>query len=143
MAEPTSSGAAGLVGWKLLGGAAGIAAGGITLASFVVVLMTWPKNFRELAVVLISTFLCSLGVGAFVILYFDLLRFAIDVPLMQQVVAIIAMGALLFVCGLPGWLIVRSAFLWMSRRQDSDLAELAEDLADGVRGVIAGGERRA
>lgn len=141
MAEPTSSGAGAMLGWKLLGGAAGIAASGIALASFVVILMTWPKTLRELAVALISTVSSSLGVGAGVILYFDLARLTVGVTDLQLFVAIVAMGGLLFICGLPGWLLVRAAFRWMERRRDSDIAELAEDFADGVRGVIRGGDR--
>ncbi len=133
MAADGASGAAGLAGWKLIGGAAGMAAGGVTLAAIVVMLMTWPKSFRELAVALISTVLSSLAGGAAVIIHFDLLRHVIGAPDLQTYVALIAGLGIVFACGLPGWLLVRAGFKWMERRRDKDLAELA----DAIRGAMA------
>jgi Kef-type K+ transport system membrane component KefB len=128
MAEPATSGVAGVAGWKLIGGAAGIAAGGMTLSAFVVMLMTWPKTFREIAVALISTALSSCTLGAATILYFDLLRFVVSGPKEQVYVALVALLGLVFFCGLPGWLLVRSAFKWMEKRKDKDFGELIGDV---------------
>lgn len=134
MAEPASSGVAGVAGWKLIGGVAGITAGGITLSTVVVMLMTWPKSAREFAVALISTVLCSIAGGAAVILWLDLLRF-LRGPSDQVYVALVALLGLVFVCGLPGWLLVRAAFKWMERRQAKDIGELIAE----ARRDIAGG----
>ncbi|WP_349743940.1 hypothetical protein [Roseateles cavernae] len=134
MPEPSSSGVAGLAGWKLLGGAAGIAAGGVTLAAVVVMLMTWPKTASELAVALISTVLSSLAGGAAVIIYFDLLRHVIGASDLHTYVALMAGLGIVFTCGLPGWLLVRAAFSWMERRRDKDLGELADDVRSAIGG---------
>lgn len=134
MAEPASSGVAGVAGWKLIGGAAGIAAGGMTLSAFVVMLMTWPKTFREIAVALISTALSSCTLGAAAILYFDLLRYVVSGPREQVYVALVALLGLVFFCGLPGWLLVRSAFKWMEKRKDKDFGELIDDVRRDFKG---------
>jgi hypothetical protein len=72
MSEPTSSAAGGLFAWKLVGGAAGFAAGGAGLAAIIVMLMTPPRSPREWAVGLISTVLGSICGGAVVVQHFAL-----------------------------------------------------------------------
>lgn len=145
MPEPTtSSAAAGAVGWKLIGGAAGVLGIGASAATVVVMCMSQPRSPKEWAVALISTVLSSIGGGAYCILKFGLL-----VPVLaassdvELVLALMGMLGIVFACGLPGWAIVRWGFAWMQKREGRDLAEVARDAADDVRGVIAGGRDHA
>lgn len=122
MPEPgAGTSAAGILGWKALGGAAGIAAGGAGLAALVVMLMTRPRDQREWAVSLICTVLGSICGGAVVIMHFDLQRW------MDSPTGLMAVLGIVFACGLPGWTLVRSAFTWMERRHNKDLGELIQD----------------
>jgi hypothetical protein len=138
MPEPTtSSAAAGAVGWKLIGGAAGAAGIGAAAASVVVMCMTQPRTAKEWAVALISTVLASVGGGAFVILRFGLLGPIITAPNdMELVLRLMGMLGVVFACGLPGWAIVRWAFNWMAKREGKDLGEVVGDAVSTARGVI-------
>lgn len=142
MPEPTtSSAAAGAVGWKLIGGAAGAAGLGAAAASIVVMCMSPPRSTREWAVALISTVLSSVGGGAFVILKFSLLRpIAGATNDVDLVLALMGMLGIVFACGLPGWAMVRWAFNWMAKREGKDLGEVAADAANSVRSVIGRGQ---
>lgn len=133
MAEPTSSGAAGLVGWKLLGGAAGVAGIGAGLAATVVMLMTPPRSPREWAVGLISTVVSSVAGGAWVLNWLGMSDLA-----SRGFVGLATLFGLCFACGLPGWTIVRAAFTWMAKRQALDLCELVRQAADDARGAGKG-----
>lgn len=134
MAEPTSSGAAGFAGWKLIGGAAGVAAGGAGLAAIVVMLMTPPRSPREWAVGLISTVVCSVAGGSWVLHWLGLADLANSGP-----TGLATLFGLCFACGLPGWALVRALFTWLERRRDKDIGELVHDAAAEVRDVLPGG----
>lgn len=132
MAEPTSSSAAaGFAGWKLIGGAAGVVAGGAGLASVVVMLMTPPRSAREWAVGLISTVVCSIAGGSWLLHWLGMGDMATSGP-----AGLATLFGLCFACGLPGWALVRALFTWIERRRDKDLAELATDAAASVKEVI-------
>lgn len=133
MAEPTSSGVAGVAGWNLVGGAAGVAAGGAGLAAIVVMLMTPPRSPREWAVGLISTVVSSVAGGAWVLNWLGMSDLA-----GRGFVGLATLFGLCFACGLPGWTIVRAAFTWMAKRQSMDLGELARQAADDARSVGKG-----
>ncbi|MCV2365525.1 hypothetical protein LNV23_18915 [Paucibacter sp. DJ1R-11] len=130
MAEPTSSGAAGLLGWKLIGGAAGFAAGGASLAAVVVMIMTPPRSVKEWAVGLISTVVCSVAGGAWLLHWLGMDDLAASGP-----AGLATLFGLCFACGLPGWALVRAIFSWMAKRKDKDIAELAGE----VRSIVTGG----
>jgi len=135
MSEPASSAAAGVAGWKLIGGAAGAAGIGAAMAAIVVMCMTLPRSLREWAVALISTVICSLGGGALVILKFNLLgavaQAGSDIDLLVTLMGVLG---IVFACGLPGWAVVRWVFNWLDKRKDRDLGEIVGE----VRGVIGG-----
>lgn len=133
MAEPASSGAAGFAGWKLIGGAAGVAGGAAALASIVVMLMTPPRSPREWAVGLISTVVTSIAGGSWLLHWLGLADLATTGP-----AGLAVLFGLCFACGLPGWALVRWAFTWMERRKDKDLGEVAGEAAQSVRDVIGG-----
>lgn len=121
MSDPASSAAGAAFGWKLAGGAAGVAAGGAGLAAIVVMLMQQPRSKREWAVGLISTVVGSIAGGAFVVQKFELQGW------MNSYTGLVALLGLCFACGLPAWSIVRWSFTWMLRREGKDLGEVIED----------------
>jgi hypothetical protein len=122
VSEPTSSAAGGLFAWKVVGGAAGFAAGGAGLAAIIVMLMTPPRSRREWAVGLISTVLGSICGGAVVVQHF-----ALQAWLTSGYVGLVAVMGLAFACGLPAWAVVRWGFTWIIKRQDKDLGEVIAD----------------
>jgi hypothetical protein len=122
MSEPFSGTAAGVAGWKLLGGLAGMGAIGAGLAAVVVMSMTKPKTDQEWRVALISTLVGSIGGGACLVRYLGIQNWADDV------FGMVAMLALVFACGLPAWALVRALFKYLDKHKDDDLLELAEDV---------------
>jgi hypothetical protein len=132
MAEPTSSGAAaGFAGWKLIGGMAGAPSGDAGLASVVVMCMTPPRSAREWAVGLISTVVCSVAGGGWLLHWLGLSDMAASGP-----AGLATLFGLCFACGLPGWALVRALFTWLGRRDGKDIAEIARDAAADVRDVL-------
>lgn len=128
MSEPVTSAAGGVAGWKLIGGMAGIAAGGAGLAALVVMCMTPPRSTKEWAVGLTSTVVGSVSGGAAVIQYFGLQSWA------HEPTGLVAMIGLCFACGLPAWAIVRWLFNYINKRQQAGIEEIAAE----VRKQIAG-----
>jgi predicted exporter len=126
MSEPISGGAAGVAGWKLIGGLAGAGAIGAGLAAIVVMCITTPRSPREWAVGLISTVMGSIGGGAAVIQHFELQAWA------QTPIGLVAMLGLVFSCGLPGWAIVRWLFNYIVRRQGAGIDDIAADVRKGL-----------
>lgn len=117
MTEPASTAAGGLALYKL--GAFGFAA---VLAAIVVMAMTLPKSPREFVVATISTAVCSICGGAFVVRWFELAHWA------QDDIGVIAIGGVIFVAGLPAWVIVRAWFAWAEARKGAGLPELVREL---------------
>lgn len=98
------------------------------LAAVVVMAMTPPNSFKEFVVGLISTLIASLSGGAALVSYLGL------TALVDDPWGLATVGGMFFVCGLPGWLIVRGFFLWVNRRRHMDLAELLKDAKRGYLG---------
>lgn len=122
MSEPISGTAAGVAGWKVIGGLAGMGAIGAGLAAFVVMAMTKPKSDQEWRVALISTLVGSIGGGAALVRYLGIQHWA------QDLFGVVAMLALSFACGLPAWALVRALFLYLEKRRDADLVEIAKEV---------------
>lgn len=122
MSEPISTGAAGVAGWKLLGGLAGMGAIGAGLAAVVVMSMTKPKSEQEWRVALISTVMGSVGGGACLARYLGIQHWADD-P-----IGLVALLCVVFACGLPAWALVRALFRYLDKHKDDDLAELVQDV---------------
>ena len=104
------------------------------LATIVVMVMTLPRNRGEWAVALISTVVASLCGGAALIQYLGLASW------MTTTNGTMALGGIYFVCGLPGWSLVRWVFNFLEKRKDKDLAEIAAEVADDARQIVAGGK---
>lgn len=127
MSEPGPLTAAGGIALYKLGAFGFVA----VLAAVVVMAMTLPKTVREFVVAMISTSVSSICGGAFVVRWFGIGSWANDD------VGVIALGGIIFVCGLPAWVLVRAWFKWAERRRDKDLAEMASDLAE-LRKAVTG-----
>lgn len=121
--EPTSTGAAAGFGiGKGIAALGGMGAIGAALASIVVMCIMTPRSAKEWAVGLISTVVSSIGGGAFVIVHFGLQSWASDF------FGLVAMIALVFVCGLPGWALVRWTFNYIIKNQGATITEVADEL---------------
>ena len=99
---------------------AGLSAFGV-LAVIVVMAITPPKSFSEFVVGLISTVVASLSGGSALVSYLGMTK------LVNDPFGLATIGGVMFVCGLPGWLLVRAFFMWAQRRRHMDLAELMRD----------------
>jgi len=126
VSEPTTTGIGAALGWKAVGGAAGVAAGGLTLGTIVVMLMRKPRTDPEWAVAIISSVASSLGFASLIVLHWSLQKWA------ESLFGLMTLGSLYFACSLPGWMLVRWLFNWMNRREDKDLAEVAAE----VKGLL-------
>lgn len=127
--EPTStSSAAGLLAWKLIGGLAGIGAIGAGLATIVVMCVLRPRTQSEWVVGIISTVMGSVCGGAFVVQHYDLQHWAYN-PF-----GMVAMIGLVFACGLPAWAIVRWTFNYIDKNQSRDIAEIVSELREQAKG---------
>lgn len=125
MSEPLS-GAGAAIGWKALGGLAGMGAIGAGLATFVVMSMTRPKSDQEWRVALICTIVGSIGGGCALARYLGIQHWA------QDPIGLMGLICVIFTCGLPAWALVRAFFLFLEKRKDADLAEIVKD----VKGVL-------
>lgn len=96
---------------------AGLSAGAI-LAAIVVMAITPARNAREFIVGMVSTLVASLSGGAAAASYLGLTE------QVHNPWGLAMLGGLFFVCGLPGWLLVRAFFLWAERNKGKDLAQL-------------------
>lgn len=121
MAEPTSStGAAGYALWKIAI-ALGIPAG---LVSIVVMLWIQPKSPREWTMALICTVVSSISGGSYVIQRLELQDWVFTHT------GLMALGGVIFACGLPGWVLVRALFAWFDKRKGKDLGEMVAELKE-------------
>ena len=118
MTEPASTAFGGIALYKLglLGAFAAV------LVTIVVMAMTLPKTAREFAVAMICTVVASLGGGAFLIRWFDLQHWANDD------VGLVALAAVIFVCGLPAWVLVRGWFVYAELSKHMSLPDMIREL---------------
>ena len=121
MAEPVSSAAAGASMAKMAG--FGVISGLAFIFVSVVVLMTrMPRSRKEWAVMLISTLVSSLGIGSGIVVRYGLQHLA------QDWFGMVFLGGIIFVCGLPGWFIVRLWFNYVSKHDDADITDVIRDV---------------
>lgn len=126
MSEPISTGAAGVAGWKILGGLAGMGAIGAGLAAFVVMSLTKPKTDQEWRVALICTLVSSIGGGSALVRWLGFQHWVED-PF-----GMIAMLAFAFACGLPGWALIRALFVFLDKRKDAGIDEIVKDAKEMI-----------
>ena len=126
MSEPISGTAAGVFGWKAIGGLVGLTGIGASLAAYVVMAMTKPRTDQEWRVALISTLMGSIAGGAALVKYLNIQAWADDMFGMMGLVG------LCFSCGLPSWLIVRALFAYIDNKRDADLREIIRDVKEAL-----------
>lgn len=126
MPEPIPTGSSAAV--VKIYGLASVTIVSIVLVCLVVLLMRPPRSPQEWAVGLICTVVSSVGLGAAVIVRFSLQGLA------QNYAGVCALGLLVFVCGLPGWFIVRLAFNYMNRNESASLVDVIRDVRKAVKG---------
>lgn len=134
MEPTTSSTAAGVAGWKFIGGAAGAMGIGAAFGTIVVMLMTPPRSPKEWAVGLICSVVGSIAGGAYAIIKLGLLAVAVEAHDLQSLfLALCAMIGVAFACALPAWAIVRWVFTYIQNRQAKDIADVLKEAKDLAR----------
>lgn len=126
MSEPISGTAAGVFGWKVIGGLAGITGVGAGLAAYVVMSMTKPRTNQEWHVALISTLMGSIGGGSALVMYLDIQHWA------DKLFGMMGLLGICFACGLPAWLLVRALFVYIEKKKDADLSEIIRDVKEVI-----------
>ena len=94
----------------------------IAAVATVVIMMRFPRSPQEWAVGLICTVVSSLTGGAFIIVRWGLHEWVTDIW------GVIALGGFFFVCGLPGWAIVRWTFNFINRQEGKTIIEVVKEL---------------
>ena len=118
MTEPASTAFGGIALYKL----GLLSAFAAVLVTIVVMAMTLPKTAREFAVAMICTVVASLGCGALLIRWFDLQHWANDD------IGLVALAAVIFVCGLPAWVLVRGWFVYAELSKHMSLPDMIREL---------------
>ncbi|MCY1531305.1 hypothetical protein D9M68_665260 [compost metagenome] len=75
---------------------------------------------------IVSTLVGSLCGGAFVVRWFELSHWANDD------VGMIALGGVIFSCGLPAWVLVRAWFHYAERRRDASLPDMVKEIREAA-----------
>ena len=127
MPEPISTGGSAAAVIKIYG-LASVTIASIVLVCLVVLLMHPPRSPQEWAVGLICTVVSSVGLGAAAVEHFSLQGLA------QDYVGMCALGLLVFICGLPGWFMVRLAFNYMNRNESASLVDVIRDVRKAMKG---------
>lgn len=97
------------------------------LAAVVVMAMTLPRTVREFGVAMISTTVFSICGGAFVVRWMDIGHWVNDDA------GMIAIGGVIFVCGLPAWVLVRALFAWSEAKKDRHITEIIDIVLEAKR----------
>ena len=94
----------------------------ILMVATVVLMMRMPRSPQEWAVGLICTVVSSLAGGSFIIVKFALHSWVTDIW------GMITLGGFFFVCGLPGWAIVRWIFNYIDKQEGKTIIEVMKEL---------------
>jgi hypothetical protein len=94
----------------------------IALVATVVIMMRLPRSPKEWAVGLICTVVLSLTGEAFIIVKWGLHEWVTDIW------GMIALGGFFFVCGLPGWAVVRWTFNFINKQEGKTIIEVVKEL---------------
>jgi len=86
--------------------------------------MTPPRSTRESAVGLVSSLVTGIGGGAVAVQYFRSQEWV------ASVTGLVALGGLIFGCGLPSWPIVRSVFNFIEKNRDAGIDEVAKEVKE-------------
>ena len=104
------------------------AGGGLTLGAIIVMALTMPSKKSDFFAALISTVVSSLAGGAYAVKRFDMLVDVLLAPSdLHFYIALAQIGGMFFVCGLPGWILVRGFFVWSEARKNKGLDVIIGD----------------
>jgi len=117
------------MGLKAAIGGGGIAFG-MAMGTALVLILKRPRTTGEWAVALISSVMSSICLGAFVILYFDLLAWVLVTDEVRALTGLMAIIGVVFACCLPGWVFVRIAFNTMAKFQDKSADDVYHDVKE-------------
>jgi len=101
---------------------ASAAGAGFALAAIVVMAMTFPKDRREFVVCLVCTLVFSVCGGSALIVWLGIQNWSNDQ------FGLMGMAGIWFGCGLPGWVLVRSTFIFIEANKDKDIAWYIETI---------------
>ncbi|MNN38861.1 hypothetical protein D3C81_1528760 [compost metagenome] len=121
MTEPASTAVGGIALYKL-----GAFGGFAFLAAILVMAMTLPKTVREFVVAMTCTVVSSVCGGAFLVRWLDIGSWV------QDDIGMLAICGLIFVCGLPAWVVVRAWFVWSEARKTSSLPDMVKEFREGT-----------
>lgn len=105
----------------------------VSLVAVVVMMTRMPRSPQEWAVGLICTVVSSLAGGSFIIVRWGLHEWVTDMW------GMITLGGFFFICGLPGWAIVRWIFNFINRQEGKTIIEVIQELKKS-KNDITGGE---
>lgn len=106
----------------------GAMSGFVLLAAVAVMAMTRPRSTSEWMAALCSTVAGSLGGGSAVVMHFGL-----DAWVSHGAPGIMATGGVLFLCGLPAWVLVRAWFVWADNNRKSDVFQIVAKLREALK----------
>jgi len=126
VAEPLSTAGAGAF-FKIYGMAVMVILSAALIA-LVVMMIRMPKTPQEWAVGLICTVVSSIAGGSFLIVKFGLHGWINDIW------GVLALGGFFFICGLPGWFLVRLTANFMNQRESKNIVEVVKELKKEIKG---------
>lgn len=132
-AGAAAKGAAGHATAMTIYGTAGIGALAAIFAFCVVTMMRMPRSPKEWAIGMISTLVSSLSLGSAVVIKFALLDWAKKPDPLEAWLGMIAIGGILFCCGLVGWAIVRWSFNWINAREGQQIDAVIRDARNIIK----------
>lgn len=105
----------------------------VSLVAVVVMMTRMPRSPQEWAVGLICTVVSSLAGGSFIIVRWGLHEWVTDMW------GMITLGGFFFICGLPGWAIVRWIFNFINRQEGKTIIEVIQELKKSKNDITGGG----
>ncbi|WP_047473156.1 hypothetical protein [Acinetobacter sp. ZOR0008] len=94
----------------------------VALVAAVVLMTRMPRSPQEWAVGLICTVVSSLAGGSFIIVKWGLHEWITDIWGMM------ALGGFFFVCGIPGWALVRWTFNFINKQEGKTIIEVIKEV---------------
>lgn len=114
MAEPIDS----------IGSIAFLTAFAAFLSALVTMCISPPESRKEWIVAIISTVICSISGGSYVVMKFALQNWT------ESHFGLAALFGLVFACGLPGWSLVRWLFNSLRAKEGMKLEDVISDIKD-------------
>jgi hypothetical protein len=121
-----SAGQAGVAGVAAAGKTAAAMGAGLVSAAVIVMIFTQPRDRKEWATALICTVISSLCGGSALIQYLHLQEWA------TEFFGVFAIGGVFFLCGLPGWALVRWIFNYITKNRDKGIDDVVSDIRSHV-----------